>query len=98
MTSLFTQCVSFEKAKRLWDILLLEGPFGVVKISLGILKLFEEELSEKSAKEVYPFLKHLPERMNIDKLAASVGLPARCEARSNPSRWRRSTGISSSSA
>ena len=39
MCSLFTRCVSFEKAKRLWDILLLEGGFGLVKISCGILKL-----------------------------------------------------------
>lgn len=36
--SLFTRCVNFEKAKRLWDILLLEGGFGLVKISCGILK------------------------------------------------------------
>lgn len=38
MCSLFTRCVNFEKAKRLWDILLLEGGFGLVKISCGILK------------------------------------------------------------
>lgn len=40
MCSLFTRCVNFEKAKRLWDILLLEGGFGLVKISCGILKLY----------------------------------------------------------
>ena len=40
MCSLFTRCVDFEKAKRLWDILLLEGGFGLVKISCGILKLY----------------------------------------------------------
>ena len=44
--SLFTRCVNFEDAKRLWDILLLEGSFGIVKIALGILKMFAGELCD----------------------------------------------------
>ena len=73
MGSLFTRCVNYEKAKRIWDILLLEGPFGIVKIALGILKLFEGNVTELKAKEVYAFLQHLPEDMDIDELANSVG-------------------------
>ena len=81
MCSLFTRCVDFEKAKRLWDILLLEGPFGIVKISLGILKMFADQIGDMSAKEVYAFLKHLPDRVDIDELAKSVGDDAWLERR-----------------
>ncbi|CBK24701.2 LOW QUALITY PROTEIN: uncharacterized protein [Blastocystis hominis] len=67
--SLFTRCVNFEDAKRLWDILLLEGSFGIVKIALGILKMFAGELCDMRSKEVYAFLKHLPAKLDIDELA-----------------------------
>ena len=72
MCSLFTRCVSFEKAKRLWDILLLEGEFGLVKISCGILKYYQEEITDMSPEKIYAFLKHLPEKVNIDKIAQSI--------------------------
>ena len=74
--SLFTRCVNFEDAKRLWDILLLEGSFGIVKIALGILKMFAGELCDMRNKDVYAFLKHLPAKLDIDELAKSVGAGA----------------------
>ena len=72
MGSLFARTVAYEKSKRLWDILLLEGPFGIVKIGLGILKYYSDKIVDLSASKVYPFLSHLPEKVNIDELAASV--------------------------
>lgn len=78
--SLFSRCVNFEDAKRLWDILLLEGPFGIVKIALGILKMFAGELCDMRSKEVYAFLKNLPPQLDIDELAKSVGPPEGCDA------------------
>ena len=72
MGSLFARTVSYEKSKRLWDILLLEGPFGIVKISLGILKHYSEKVTDMSATKLYSFLSHLPEKVDIDELAASV--------------------------
>ena len=72
MGSLFARTVAYEKSKRLWDILLLEGPFGIVKIGLGILKYYSDKIVDLSASKVYPFLTHLPEKVNIDELAASV--------------------------
>lgn len=72
MGSLFARTVSYEKSKRLWDILLLEGPFGIVKISLGILKHYSDKVTDMSATKLYSFLSHLPEKVDIDELAASV--------------------------
>ena len=80
MGSLFTHCVDYEKAKRLSDILLLEGPFGIVKIALGILRLFDGQLTSMKAKEIYAFLHRLPEDMDIEELANSVGAAQRREA------------------
>ena len=72
MGSLFTHCVDYEKAKRIWDILLLEGPFGIVKIAMGILSLFSSQLTDMKAKDIYAFLHRLPEDMDIEELASSV--------------------------
>ena len=80
MGSLFTHCVDYEKAKRIWDILLLEGPFDIVKIALGILRLFDGQLTSMKAKEIYAFLHRLPEDMDIEELANSVGAAQRREA------------------
>ena len=62
------------------DILLLEGPFGIVKIALGILRLFDGQLTGMKAKEIYAFLHRLPEDMDIEELANSVGAARRREA------------------
>ena len=72
MGSLFARTVCYEKSKRLWDILLLEGPFGIVKIGLGILKMYSDIITDLPVAKIYPFLSHLPEKVNIDDLAASV--------------------------
>ena len=52
-----------------------------MKISLGILKMFADQIGDMSAKEVYAFLKHLPDRVDIDELAKSVGDDAWLERR-----------------
>lgn len=72
MGSLYARTVAYEKSKRIWDILLLEGPFGIIKIGLGILKMYSDKVTDLSANKIYPFLSHLPEKVNIDDLAASV--------------------------
>ncbi len=67
--TLFSRGFSFDLVTRVWDVLMNEGSYKIVyRVSLGILKYFEQQLLELKFDKIMALLRDLPRHIDANKL------------------------------
>ena len=62
-------------------------------LAAGLTASSPEEITDMSPEKIYAFLKHLPEKVSIDKIAQSVGFESSFHCRLSRFSWRRLISI-----
>jgi len=72
LTSVFTLCLPFEVACKIWDQFISEGEIYLYRTALGIMRLFAAQLISSTLDDTLSLLKHLPQDLDQIDLLQSI--------------------------
>lgn len=88
--TLYSKSLPLDLACRVWDVFCRDGEEFLFRTALGILKLFEDVLSNMDFIHMAQFLTRLPDDLPVDEFFASI---AAIQMQSRNKKWAQVSGF-----